>query len=196
MLNRRGEGGYTLIELLVAMSIMLVVLGAILAGLESGTAAESRTSNRIDEEQGVDLVLAQFARDVRSATGLESSTNLPDEVDLAGGTGGVVRWVYDPSAATITRYVGAAAGVSLQSVVAGTSFEVDAADGTDLSSGAWTAADVLHCAAVVRATVVTSEPYPERSFTETGAGQLHPTFGAVMTGAARIDVTGAWPGCP
>jgi prepilin-type N-terminal cleavage/methylation domain-containing protein len=70
VLRRADEEGFTLVELAVAMSILLLVAGALLAALDSGTSAEHHASNRIDSEQSANLVLAQFARDVRNASGV------------------------------------------------------------------------------------------------------------------------------
>jgi prepilin-type N-terminal cleavage/methylation domain-containing protein len=74
VLRRVDERGFTLVELAVAMSIMLLVAGALLAALESGTNAEHHASNRVDSEQSASLVLTQFARDVRNATSVIRAT--------------------------------------------------------------------------------------------------------------------------
>jgi prepilin-type N-terminal cleavage/methylation domain-containing protein len=60
--SRRATGGFTLVELIVAMTISLIIIGIASAILLSGTNMAQRTAQRALEEQIVDGVF-NFAKD-------------------------------------------------------------------------------------------------------------------------------------
>jgi prepilin-type N-terminal cleavage/methylation domain-containing protein len=187
------ERGYTLIELLVTMSILMVVVGALFGALISGMHAESRASTRIDDEQAVGTVLAQFTHDVRSADGLGSGTQLPDEVDLDEVGGGTVRWVFDPDAGLLTRYLGSTTGVHVDGLGSGTAFALQDGAGNALGATAGdTAADVLDCAATVSVSVAVDRD----DFVEMASGPLRQEGAtADPSGVADVETAASWPGC-
>ena len=179
MLRRDDERGFTLVELTVAMTLMLLVAGALLGALESGTRAERVASTRIDDEQSVRVVLAQLTRDVRNAQAVNNQVLLPgttaDEIDLE--VDGVhVRWWYDSTAHVLTRKAvddvtsAVVDGVSIGGLTdpPGTTFALLAGDGSNLLSlQSASLDDVLTCTATVEVAVTSGAHRPSRPFTET-----------------------------
>lgn len=173
VLRTDDERGFTLVELAVAMSIMLLVAGALLAALESGTTAERRASTRIDDEQTVTLTLAQLTHDVRNASALGQATN-PDQVDLLFADGSEVRWWYDGNGHTLWRQVpdrSHPGGWVRQPLTGltngpGTVFRYLAADGTPLDPSV-NVDDVIACTATVDVSVTDGAHPPSQPFTQT-----------------------------
>ena len=173
MLRADREKGFTLVELAVAMSIMLLVAGALFAALDSGTKAERTASTRIDDEQAVSLTLEQLSRDVRTATVLLPATN-PDQVDLGLLGGHEVRWWYDSLAGTLWRQVPDVAnpGGWIRRPLAGlvngpgTVFRFLAPDGSVLDP-ANNIDDVLACTTTLEVSVSAIAHPPSHPFTQT-----------------------------
>lgn len=173
--RRRDERGFTLTELAVAMSLMLLVSGAVLGALESGTRAERQASTRVDDEQSVRVVLAQFARDVRNATSVAVPSLPSTEVDLSYANGDAVVWAYDASTHVLQRSLTpqgqatSTSGVSIGGLTnSATVFEFLASDGSDLMADASTTVqDVTTCTATVAVSVTSSGHPPLGLFTET-----------------------------
>ena len=111
MLRREDQRGFTLVELSVAMTLMLLVSGALLAALESGTTAERHASTRIDDEQSVRVVLAQFTHDVRNASSLPwiAPGTSDHQVDLEVA-GQHIRWWYDAAGHILHRQIDSGGG--------------------------------------------------------------------------------------
>lgn len=177
----RDEGGYSLVELLVTMTVFLLVSGTLVGALESGLRTERRASSRIDDEQAVRLVLAQFSRDVRGADAINPTTlnTLATEVDLVSGTQSV-SWRYDPVAGRLSRTVtsgsSTAAGVSVQGLANGAApvFHLLDRSGADLSGGPGNSAtDAFRCAVGVEASVTSNAQPGVAPFTETAVAELH-----------------------
>lgn len=174
MLKRRkqrasgDEAGFSLVELLVGMTIMMLVVGALLSAMESLTRAERTTSTRIDDEQAARLTLARFTHDVHGVASVLPQATLTDyasTVDLLLTDGTHVQWAYSASAHTVIRYLVAGDGsrqttAMLPNLVNSVSQPVFAWGGAvtnDLLSAAWaTTADVAHCATTIGATVAVS----------------------------------------
>ncbi len=175
MLTSNDEHGFTLAELAVAMSLLLVVIGALLAALESGTSAERHASTRIDDEQSVRLVLAQFSRDVRNASAtpplLPIVRATKDEIDLTYANGWAVAWVYTPATGVLHRTVNGNASVSVGGLTNpdGTVFQVLAADGSNMfdPNVYATTSDITKCAVTVMASVTSRAHPPSKPFVET-----------------------------
>jgi type II secretory pathway pseudopilin PulG len=190
MLRRADEGGFTLVELAVAVSLMLFVSGALLVALDSGTRAERRASTRIDDEQAVRLVLDQFVRDVRNA-GPQPGPLLPllvtppspgpgspspDEIKLGYPNGDAVVWSYDASTHVLQRQLNGKASVSLTGLTnpAGSVFQVLAADGANMFADQFASAvDVTACGTTVVAAVTSRGHPPLAPFTETAHAPLN-----------------------
>jgi prepilin-type N-terminal cleavage/methylation domain-containing protein len=64
---RREERGYTLTELLAAMSILLIVVSTLATVFVSGSNAEIDLSNRFEAQSNARLALDRFRREVHSA---------------------------------------------------------------------------------------------------------------------------------
>jgi prepilin-type N-terminal cleavage/methylation domain-containing protein len=178
VLTRCDERGFTLVELAVAMSLMLLVSGALLAALQSGTTAERNASTRIDDEQSVRLVLAQLSRDVRNATTLQVPPGPPwpaDEIDLTDAAGDADVWVYHPDSGVLQRTTNGNVSISVGGLLntSGTVFTASGPDATDLFADASASpTDVATCAVTVSASVTSSAHPPSRPFTETVSAPL------------------------
>ncbi len=173
MLSDRGEHGFTLVELMVTMTIMMLVTGALLGALESGTTAEGRASARIDAQQSARLVLDQFSKDVRNATAVSAAS--ANEIDLVEPSG-PVSWVFDPAGTQLTRYLGISpgwtAGVAATGLTGG-AFDALASDGSSLVSAAGlTDADAAQCAGTITATVSVFQRPPATAFSESGSAPV------------------------
>jgi type II secretory pathway pseudopilin PulG len=186
VLTRADERGFTLAELAVAMSLLMLVIGALLAALESGTTAERNASARIDDEQAVQLVLSQLSRDVRNAAPQPSTLPPPppppsplvyatgDEIDLTYADGAAVTWKYSAATGVLQRTFNGTAGVSVGGLTNAdySVFQLLASDGTELVSGAApatgdTAADVTTCAATVVVSLTSRAHAPAKPFVDT-----------------------------
>jgi type II secretory pathway pseudopilin PulG len=106
------EDGFSLIELVISMGILMLVLGMFFSTLDSLTRSEDRAQRLVSNEQNVRFELDQLAREVRAANPLvilSSTTQYSDQIEMVlGPTGGaqsVVRWTYetDPSAENYER---------------------------------------------------------------------------------------------
>lgn len=177
----RDEGGYTLVELLVTMTVFLLVSGTLLGALESGLRTEHRASDRIDDEQAVRLVLAQFSRDVRGADAITPTTlnTLATEVDLASGTQSI-SWRYDPVAGRLSRTLTSGSsttpGVSVEGLANGAApvFRLLDRAGADFSAAPGnSAADAFRCAVGVEASVTSNAHPGVAPFSETAVAELH-----------------------
>jgi prepilin-type N-terminal cleavage/methylation domain-containing protein len=111
----QGEQGFTLIELVIAMSILMLVLGAFFQTLVSLTRSEDRSQRLVSNEQNVRFEVDQMAREIRAANPLVPLLNATDasayenQIELVlGPTGGaqtVVRWTYDTAQEEMLRQV-------------------------------------------------------------------------------------------
>ena len=181
MLTRPAdERGFTLVELLVTMTVFLLVSGALLSALDSGMRTERLASGRIDDEQAVRLVLAQLSRDVRNADAISPRdlVTLPGELDLVNGSDGI-SWRYDRTGQQLIRVVSAGgtetSGIRVGGVTNGSEpvFRLLSRAGADLATmpGA-TAADVFRCAVAVQASVTSVTRPGVAAFTETAVADL------------------------
>ncbi|MGC8513465.1 MAG: PulJ/GspJ family protein [Acidimicrobiales bacterium] len=137
MLNGRGrsdrDDGFTLLELMTVLAVMGVVLaiaGGTLISLQNATV---RTTAMINDEQDASTVLAQMARDIRSAHSLTFPSTTTDadfamilyENQPSGGTD-PIEWVYQPP--TAPAVVGTLSREVLDSSLAVTSTRVELSD--------------------------------------------------------------------
>jgi prepilin-type N-terminal cleavage/methylation domain-containing protein len=65
--SRRGEEGFTLIELVIVIVILPIVVGGIAAALIAILQNETTTFNKVADSADAQLISANFARDVQSA---------------------------------------------------------------------------------------------------------------------------------
>ena len=151
------------------MSVLLLVLGALLSGLESMTSAERTTSGRVDDEQSLRLTLSQLTRDVRDADTIEAQPSLSAyattlDVQLAGAH---VRWIFDPAAHSLSRLVvgddSSAQATAVESGVAGATFTWFDAAGRSVATQPWaTPGDVAACVTEV-GVIATLSAAPHRA---------------------------------
>ncbi len=79
----RASAGYTLVELVVAMTIFLVVVTALASGLVSGTNSETESNRRFEAQQNARLALERIRREVHCASAVTTmSGGLPTPVPL------------------------------------------------------------------------------------------------------------------
>jgi len=69
----RGEDGFTLIELVVAMSILMIVVTALTGALVSATNSEADLNNRFQTQQQARLALAKLTREIHCASQIQQS---------------------------------------------------------------------------------------------------------------------------
>ena len=118
--DREGEAGFTLVELLVVMALMLIVGSVVVNGIVSGLRAAERGRVRVEALTDLELAAERMARDLRFADPVDGASAtqvivnvLRDDAgtlvrhrvtfDVAGGTITETRAVYDPpSSATAT----------------------------------------------------------------------------------------------
>jgi type II secretory pathway pseudopilin PulG len=110
VLNERRaneQDGFTVIELVVTMMILMIVLSMFFGALTSLTKSEDRAQRLVSNEQNVRYELDQLSREIRAANPLTVLTNATDysnEIGMVlGPTGGsqqVVRWFYDTDPAS------------------------------------------------------------------------------------------------
>ena len=103
MTRLRGEGGYTLIEMLTVLLIFGTVMTALMALFVQGTNAEVDMNNRFQSQQDARLGLDRLKRDVHCASGLNQATATASFVTLTTPcvSGGSVSWCTGGSG---TRY--------------------------------------------------------------------------------------------
>lgn len=127
---RRSEGGYTLIELLVAAAMGMVVLGGAVTVFIGAVRSEPRTSAQVAAIQQGRVVAERITRELRQgvevvpagASGLELITYLPD--GSCGGSPGIeaepCSVTYACSSGVCTRTValpdGSSPGAAVQTV--------------------------------------------------------------------------------
>src|SRR5579862_751980 len=91
----RDVEGFTLVELTVAMSIMVIVMLCFLSVLQPGSKASSEAQDMITNEQDVTLALNDLQTDVRAANPLDvfdssvcasySNTTYDDQIEMVLG---------------------------------------------------------------------------------------------------------------
>ena len=69
-----GEQGYSLIELLVTMVILVIVLGSLTTIFVSGTSAEASLNRRFQAQQNARVALDRIRTDIHCATAAQAQT--------------------------------------------------------------------------------------------------------------------------
>lgn len=73
---RRDEGGFTLIELMVAMSVLVIASMALLNFLEGTTNVTARVEKNVASEESLQVALRTVTSDLRSATALSACSGI------------------------------------------------------------------------------------------------------------------------
>lgn len=180
----RGSDGFTLIELVVSMSILMVVLGALVGGMATLFNTEKRSSTHITDEQSARFVMDAVTRDLRAAnpvlpqTALSTYHSTADVLTGPAGSGQVhLRWTYD-GVGTLRRWTVNADGTTSLSgtypgIVNGAGVPVFSwidRLGQDLTApglGWATVGDVARCATSVQVTLVVDSRPSVPAITET-----------------------------
>ncbi|HET6793813.1 MAG TPA: hypothetical protein VFH45_05195 [Acidimicrobiales bacterium] len=183
--RRGGEAGFSVLELVIAASILLIVLAVFGNTMISLGNTEVRSQALVANEQNTRFVLDQLTREIRAANPLVAlgslssySNSLELELGPVGGSQKVVRWLYDtttgsPTYKELVRQVMSDATTSAtvvsQAVVLTSVRNAESStpvftyygqSGDDLvGSGSFTAADVANCAVQVHITIV-ANPNP------------------------------------
>jgi prepilin-type N-terminal cleavage/methylation domain-containing protein len=134
--RRRRQGGFTLIELIIATALGLVVLGALTSVVLTMMMADNTASGRVEASSQVrnfqfaaydDFVLARPPT-TSSGCGTPSNRCTTQDLVLSGSrapnpTDGLpvsytIRYVWDPSKKVVTRYAGTTSRVTASNVTA------------------------------------------------------------------------------
>lgn len=112
---REDEQGFTIIEVVIATSLLMIVLAIFLGTLDSLTRSEDRSQRLVSNEQNVRFELDQLSREVRAANPLvplpnsAAATDYSNQIEVVlgptGGTQQVVRWRYDTAREEMVREV-------------------------------------------------------------------------------------------
>src|SRR4051794_1102431 len=70
-----GQAGYTLIETLVVMSLLLVVIGALADGFTSATKTETDQTARADDQEVARQALDRLRKDIHCASAAQAGPN-------------------------------------------------------------------------------------------------------------------------
>ena len=121
-----GDSGFTLIELVVAMSILLVVVGSLTGALISATNSEADLNNRFQAQTQARIALTKLTREIHCANQIQDSagsaltpTNvsgitvtLPAGCPTGGASAVTVRWCTAANGSTydLYRYAGGGCG--------------------------------------------------------------------------------------
>jgi type II secretory pathway pseudopilin PulG len=111
--GRRDEGGYTLVEMLLAAALALVVVGASVAVFTAGVHSEPRVTSRTASIQQARVVMERITRELRQgasvptpgASQLAMVTYAPSASCAVSATEGACRVTYTCASGRCTRAV-------------------------------------------------------------------------------------------
>jgi prepilin-type N-terminal cleavage/methylation domain-containing protein len=115
------EGGYTLIELLIVMLILLIVIGGLADGFASATKAETDQSARATDEQSARQALDRMRLDIHCALSVQPATAI---VNGSGTTTGYLLTLPQPNAGCPGVHTAGSSAVQWCTVQAGPSHYV------------------------------------------------------------------------
>jgi prepilin-type N-terminal cleavage/methylation domain-containing protein len=121
MTRSRGEQGFTLVELLVAITIMSMIMGGISESIIVGLRSTAAISTSVSESHDTQMVTAWFPRDVNGATTIWGGAPLAKTQPLCATPAGWTRTVLtmlsgDPTLPLLTSYVVVKTGTMFQLV--------------------------------------------------------------------------------
>lgn len=113
--HSRHEEGFTLVELMVAMTVSIIVLSMMATMVAVYAKADTSIVRNADAASQVRLVLLQLQSDIQSANPLSTLSTVAaydDELQMTvQPSGKLITWQYTPSTETLTRKVGTSAAV-------------------------------------------------------------------------------------
>lgn len=116
---RRGEDGFTVVELAITMMISMIVMVALFGVLDSQMRAERRVNNYADNQEELRLAIVAMQRDIRSseplkalATSAEYALRIDLNIydDIVNTSPDPVRWRVDTNTQELLREVVASDG--------------------------------------------------------------------------------------
>jgi type II secretory pathway pseudopilin PulG len=110
---RSDEGGWTLIQLVVSMPLMVMLLGAALVSYNNGLTSQNRTGNRSEAVTQQQIGLERMSRDLRQAVGFTLQTSERVDFQLPVRQNGTIAYEpvrYDCSSGSCLRYSGPIGG--------------------------------------------------------------------------------------
>lgn len=100
----QSQSGFTIVELIVALSLSMIVMSAVLSGFLFIGRNFARLANQQSLEVAARNTQAYLAQDIRRATSLSSPSATEFTLSIPTAAAAVsVRYVYDPSSKTISR---------------------------------------------------------------------------------------------
>ncbi|NNN01984.1 MAG: prepilin-type N-terminal cleavage/methylation domain-containing protein, partial [Acidimicrobiaceae bacterium] len=81
-----GDEGFTLVELLIVITVLPLVVGAISVGLISVFSLQSGVSSRLSHTADAQVVAANFAKDVQGAAAITTASSSNPECGAGTGT--------------------------------------------------------------------------------------------------------------
>jgi prepilin-type N-terminal cleavage/methylation domain-containing protein len=125
----RGQGGYSLVELIAVMAIFLMIVGGLTTLFTSGARAEVDMNRRFEAQQNARLAMDKLRRELHCSSGITATdgstlptspvvairVTLPSHCPTAGGV--TTNIVYDTAQITSTRFQVRRAGVVIADYV-------------------------------------------------------------------------------
>lgn len=127
-----GQSGFTLIELVVAVSLFTLVIGAALSLYQQGVLAWQRGEKGVDVQENLRLGLDRMSRELRTATVLREAKVNSVKFDTAYAK--TVRYYYDPEKGQLMREVDGGSN-PLASCVTGLSLKYYNKNGEEKTDG-------------------------------------------------------------
>jgi prepilin-type N-terminal cleavage/methylation domain-containing protein len=84
--SRRDQNGFTLVELLIVVTILPLIVGALSLGLISVFSLQSSVSNRLNDTADSQVVAANYAKDVQAAVYLTTDSTSSPQCGAGTGT--------------------------------------------------------------------------------------------------------------
>jgi prepilin-type N-terminal cleavage/methylation domain-containing protein len=121
----RGQGGYSLVELIAVMAIFLMIVGGLTTLFTSGARAEVDMNRRFEAQQHARMAMDKLRRELHCSSGITKTdgsalptspvtairVTLPSHCPTAGGV--TTNIVYDTAQVTAVRFQVRRAGVVL-----------------------------------------------------------------------------------
>lgn len=189
-----NEDGFTIIEVMIASSILMIVLAMLFGTLVSLTRNEDRSQRLVSNEQNVRFELDQMSREIRAANPLvilDTTAQYSNQIEMVLGATGdpaqqVVRWTYDtdpasPNYEQLSRQTMSDSSdtatvlttswylIRVRDVETGTPLFTyyDFAEKDMVASGTYTNADIANCAIRVHISLSSDSNPGPLPFTET-----------------------------